>query len=251
MALASNAPAPANATALAAPAPAATTPAATTPAATAKTTAATGANTTAAAKSVNSTAANGTAAGNSTNVTAGAAAVAANASEEKVKALEWYARQKVDELVAKAKEVDDHIKTHIKALEEILNAVNFNAEFDPNDATDLKWLEGEVQKILNEVPEIKILENQLKMANGTEINKVLDDVIKDLSKVVDVSKMLPAPEAPAGNATAAAGNATTPAAATNATATPAAKTGNATAAATPAAATAKAATPAAATPAAK
>lgn len=59
------------------------------------------------------------------------------------------------------------------------------------------------------------------MTNGKELNKVLDDVIKDLSKVVDVSKMIPAEEAPApigGNATAPAGNATAPAKASNATA---------------------------------
>lgn len=157
IALASGAPAtPNNATALAK----------TTPAANATTLAAPAGNTTGntTAATTNSTSAatggNTTASGNSSsNVTAGAAAVAANATEEKVKALEWYARQKVDELVAKAKEVDDHIKTHIKALEEILNAVNFNAEFDPNDAADLKWLESEVLKILEAVPEIKVLED--------------------------------------------------------------------------------------------
>jgi hypothetical protein len=158
IALASGAPAtPNNATALAKTTPAAnaTTLAAPAGNSTGNTTAAATGNSTAAAPGGNTTAAGNS----SSNVTAGAAAVAANATEEKVKALEWYARQKVDELVAKAKEVDDHIKTHIKALEEILNAVNFNAEFDPNDAADLKWLESEVLKILEAVPEIKVLEN--------------------------------------------------------------------------------------------
>lgn len=166
-------------------------------------------------------------------------------------------------------ELDGHLKEKFAALEKVLMDTEINVSgFDPKDEADIKWLTGEMEKILNGAPEIKHLEEKLKAVD--DVHPALDKVLKDLEKITDITKMViptedvaaaspvnsngttngtasASPSAASGNGTA---NVTSesPSAKKNATATaagnataPAATAGNATAPA----ASGKAATPAA------
>ena len=62
------------------------------------------------------------------------------------------------ELIAKALELDLHVQDQLKLLEEVLMKITIDANFDPESKEDLDWVESEMLKILEEVPEIKILE---------------------------------------------------------------------------------------------
>ena len=96
---------------------------------------------------------------NGTNASAPEAdKIAANASKEKAKKLELFANTKVMELISKALELDLHVQDQLKLLEEVLLKITIDANFDPESKEDLEWVEGEMLKILEEVPEIKILE---------------------------------------------------------------------------------------------
>jgi len=43
-------------------------------------------------------------------------------------------------------------------LSEVLMKITIDANFDPESQEDLDWVAGEMKNILEEVPEIKILE---------------------------------------------------------------------------------------------
>jgi len=72
--------------------------------------------------------------------------------------------------------------------------VSINATFDPTNAADLAWLEGEINKIMIEVPEIKLLENKLGMMNTTDpvLNKVIDG-LKSAGMVTTYTKVPASP----------------------------------------------------------
>ena len=92
------------------------------------------------------------------------------------------------DLVAKHKELDEHLKEQYKALEKTLMDMNIQANFDPSVKDELEWAASQIHKVLAAVPELETLEKKLGMVKNaeSEINKVHDD----LSKIVDFSKMI-------------------------------------------------------------
>ena len=113
--------------------------------------------------------------------------IAANASKDKAKKLELFANTKVMELIAKALELDLHVKDQLTLLEDILMKITIDANFDPESQEDLDWVEGEMVKILEEVPEIKILEDKLNLSKN--ITSPLDAVIAHLENATSIVGM--------------------------------------------------------------
>ena len=70
-------------------------------------------------------------------------------------------REKVESIVGLFKELNDNIKDEMLQLEKILLDTKINAEFDPESEADIAWVTTEVEKILNDVPQIKKLEEKL------------------------------------------------------------------------------------------
>jgi hypothetical protein len=101
-----------------------------------------------------------------------------------------YAREKVGSIVSLYKELNDNIKDEMLQLEKILLDTKINAEFDPDSEEDIKWVTGEVEKILTDVPQLKKLEDKLKMAD--EVGQALDNAVEGLETVTNISKMIPA-----------------------------------------------------------
>merc|ERR1719465_140941 len=104
-----------------------------------------------------------------------------------------FARQKVESIVGLYKELNDNIKDEMLQLEKILLDTKINAEFDPDSEADIEWVTGEVEKILIDVPQLKKLEDKLKMAD--EIGSALDAAVEGLETVTNISKMIPARKA--------------------------------------------------------
>ena len=65
--------------------------------------------------------------------------------------------------------------------------VSIDANFDPESKEDLEWVSGEMEKILDEVPEIKVLEDKLNLTKSTTDS--LDAVISHLEKATDIIGM--------------------------------------------------------------
>lgn len=101
-----------------------------------------------------------------------------------------YAREKVDSIVGLYKELNDNLKDEMLQLEKILLDTKINAEFDPDSEEDIKWVTGEVEKILAEVPMLKKLEDKLDMAS--DVSSALDAAVEGLESVTNISKMIPA-----------------------------------------------------------
>jgi len=101
-----------------------------------------------------------------------------------------FARQKVDSIVSLYKELNDNIKDEMLQLEKILLDTKINADFDPDSEADIEWVTGEVEKILIDVPQLKKLEDKLKMAD--EVGSALDAAVDGLETVTNISKMIPA-----------------------------------------------------------
>ena len=114
--------------------------------------------------------------------------VAAEGDEEKAKLLYDFAAGKVNDLVKKLKGLDKHIKEQFQVLEQIMQNTEIDAEFDPEDEEDIKWVTGEIKKILETTPEIEVLEKKLTKAKTVEPD--LEKIVADLKKVVDVSGMI-------------------------------------------------------------
>jgi hypothetical protein len=110
------------------------------------------------------------------------------------------------------KGLDEHIKEQFAALQKILEDTRINVSgFDPDSEDDIKWLSGEIDKILKAAPEIKVLEDKLKTVD--DVHPALDKVIADLQKITDVQQMIPSKEDVAGaspvQANGSASNSTT------------------------------------------
>merc|ERR1719240_1847603 len=101
-----------------------------------------------------------------------------------------FARQKVESIVGLYKELNENIKDEMLQLEKILLDTKINAEFDPDSEADIEWVTGEVEKILIDVPQLKKLEDKLKMAD--EVGSALDAAVEGLETVTNISKMIPA-----------------------------------------------------------
>merc|ERR1712127_204797 len=114
--------------------------------------------------------------------------VAAEGDEKKADLLYGFAKGKVDDLVKKLKSLDAHIKEQYEILEAVLKNTEINAEFDPEDEEDIKWITGEITKILETTPEIEMLEK--KLAKIPLVEPDLEKIVKDLKKVVDISGMI-------------------------------------------------------------
>ena len=114
------------------------------------------------------------------------------AEQDEAKALQMikYAREKVGSIVSLYKELNDNIKDEMLQLEKILLDTKINAEFDPDSEEDIKWVTGEVEKILADVPQLKKLEDKLDMAS--DISTSLDAAVEGLETVTNISKMIPA-----------------------------------------------------------
>ena len=114
--------------------------------------------------------------------------VAAEGDEKKADLLYGFAKGKVDDLVKKLKSLDAHIKEQYEILEAVLKNTEIDAEFDPEDEADIKWITGEITKILETTPEIEMLEK--KLAKIPLVEPDLEKIVKDLKKVVDISGMI-------------------------------------------------------------
>ena len=79
--------------------------------------------------------------------------------------------------------------------------ITIDANFDPESQEDLDWITGEMFKILEEVPEIKILEEKLNLSKN--ITSPLDAVIEHLENATSIVGMAKKKQADAkkGNAT--------------------------------------------------
>merc|ERR1711981_1298701 len=75
--------------------------------------------------------------------------------------------------------------------------ITIDANFDPESQEDLDWIEGEMIKILEEVPEIKILEEKLNLSKN--ITAPLDAVIAHLENATSIVGMAKKKEAAAKN----------------------------------------------------
>ena len=193
-----------------------------------------------AAGAANATGAAPADAGNATAGNETADEVAAAADKAKATQLRSYAKQHLDGVLSAYKELDTHLKEKFEALEKVLMDTEINVTgFDPDSEEDIKWLTGEMEKILEAAPEIKHLEEKLKMVKTFDSS--LDSVISDLEKITDIAKMVVPKEevasaspvnangttnatagangtAPAGNSTKANVTAASPSATKNATA---------------------------------
>jgi len=70
----------------------------------------------------------------------------------------------------------------MESLEKVLLNVKINANFDSESSEDIEWVTGEVEKILNDTPQLKSLETKLKMVD--DVDKSLDDSVMGLKKVI-------------------------------------------------------------------
>jgi len=66
--------------------------------------------------------------------------------------------------------------------------MTINANFDPTVQSELEWAAKQIKKVLEQTPEIKVLEEKLGMIG--EVNTALDESIAGLKSVVDFNKMI-------------------------------------------------------------
>lgn len=66
--------------------------------------------------------------------------------------------------------------------------MTINANFDPSVESELEWAAKQIKKVLEQTPEIKILEDKLGMLG--DVNTALDESIDGLKKVVNFNKMI-------------------------------------------------------------
>jgi plasmid rolling circle replication initiator protein Rep len=66
--------------------------------------------------------------------------------------------------------------------------MTINANFDPSVQSELEWAAKQIKKVLEQTPEIKVLEKKLGMLD--DVNDALEKSIAGLKKVVDFNKMI-------------------------------------------------------------
>lgn len=66
--------------------------------------------------------------------------------------------------------------------------MTINANFDPAVESELEWAAKQIKKVLEQTPEIKVLEKKLGMIG--DVNKALEKAEKGLKEVVDFNKMI-------------------------------------------------------------
>ena len=66
--------------------------------------------------------------------------------------------------------------------------MTINANFDPAVESELEWAAKQIKKVLEQTPEIKVLEDKLGMLG--DVNTALDESIDGLKKVVNFNKMI-------------------------------------------------------------
>jgi len=73
-------------------------------------------------------------------------------AEAKARRLKEIAKMKVEDLIAKHKELDAHLKEQYATLEKILIDMNIKANFNPEIKRELEWAAGQIKLVLEATP---------------------------------------------------------------------------------------------------